>query len=110
MGPPPESARSWAAIRTPFRRRSSKKRALVTGGAGCLGSHPSDRVLAEGYSVVEGPVDAVLHFASPAAPRDNHVLDGTIETRHASPRTASNRFVNCPRWPAFERRRWPCWD
>ena len=80
MGPPPESARSWAAIRTPLRRPSSKKRALVTGGAGCLGSHPCDRVLAGGYSVVEGSVDAVLHFANPASPRDNHALDGTIGT------------------------------
>ncbi|MEK9139039.1 MAG: NAD-dependent epimerase/dehydratase family protein, partial [Bacteroidota bacterium] len=82
-----------------------KKRAVVTGGAGFLGSHLSDRLLAEGCSVmaidnlvtgdtkniahllgntdfrfvhhdvteyiyVEGPVDYILHFASPASPID----------------------------------------
>ena len=81
------------------------KRAVVTGGAGFLGSHLSERLLTEGISVVavdnlitgkrdnvahlsgrsdfelvihdvskpieiEGPVDYVLHFASPASPID----------------------------------------
>ena len=80
-------------------------RVLITGGAGFLGSHLSDRFLAEGHSVVamdslltgntrniahlagnpnllfirhdvtnyiyiNGPIDAVLHFASPASPID----------------------------------------
>ena len=80
-------------------------RAVITGGAGFLGSHLSDRLLAEGYDVVavdnlvtgdtaniahlrdnphfeyinlniiqpyeiEGPVDVVYHFASPASPVD----------------------------------------
>src|SRR5947207_14496202 len=80
-------------------------RVLITGGAGFLGSHLSDRFLAEGHEVIamdnlitgnmaniehlagrdrflfvkhdvtnfiyiEGPVDAVLHFASPASPID----------------------------------------
>jgi dTDP-glucose 4,6-dehydratase len=82
-----------------------KKRAVVTGGAGFLGSHLCERLLREGVSVlcadnlitgrlenvahlqgrddfafldhdvtkpfeVEGPVDYVLHFASPASPVD----------------------------------------
>mgnify|MGYP001587669072 CR=1 FL=1 len=81
------------------------KRAVVTGGAGFLGSHLTERLLGEGIAVVavdnlitgkrenvahlagrpdfelvlhdvskpieiEGPVDYVLHFASPASPID----------------------------------------
>ena len=89
------------------------KHAVVTGGAGFLGSHLCDRLVGAGYEVVcldnlltgsadnvahligrpgfrfikhnvtefihvQGPVDAVLHFASPASPRD--YLEMPIQT------------------------------
>jgi dTDP-glucose 4,6-dehydratase len=88
-------------------------RAVVTGGAGFIGSHLCRQLLGRGWSVVAidnlitgrlsniedlfgvggfsfqhhdvsrfvhvpGPVDAVLHFASPASPRD--YLDNPIAT------------------------------
>ncbi len=88
-------------------------RVVVTGGAGFLGSHLCDRLIADGHDVVcvdnlitgdmhnlesligrpafefkhvdvseyvhvSGPVDAVLHFASPASPPD--YLEYPIQT------------------------------
>ena len=111
-------------------------RAVVTGGAGFLGSHLCAQLLDRGYEVVAvdnlltgrrsnldellgrpgfafleadvvvgldvpGPVDAVLHFASPASPPEYlrlpfETLDvGSIGTRHALELARSNgaRFL-----------------
>jgi dTDP-glucose 4,6-dehydratase len=86
------------------RSRGRRKRIVITGGAGFIGSHLCDHFLAKGFEVVcvdnlltgstdnishirsprfqfihldltnyfylEGAVDYILHFASPASPKD----------------------------------------
>jgi dTDP-glucose 4,6-dehydratase len=98
---------AWFAARPSLSRSEVREsmRAVITGGAGFLGSHLCDLLLAKGWDVlcldnlvtgadsnvshlvsnphfrftradvsqyidVAGPVDAVLHFASPASPPD----------------------------------------
>src|SRR5437588_3252515 len=91
----PEASGAWGVLR----------RAVITGGAGFLGSHLSRRFVQDGYEVIcvdnfltgsihnveellghdrfhlvradvadhldiPGPIDVVLHFASPASPAD----------------------------------------
>ena len=110
-------------------------RAVVTGGAGFLGSHVCERLLAEGWHVlcldtlltgrednlagclsdprfafertdvtrfitVEGAIDAVVHLASPASPRDYldhpiHTLKvGALGTLNARPGQGLGRDVH----------------
>jgi dTDP-glucose 4,6-dehydratase len=88
----------------PERSKSRRKRILITGGAGFIGSHLCDHFLARGFDVIcvdnlltgsteniahirnprfqfihqdltnyvylTGPIDYILHFASPASPKD----------------------------------------
>jgi dTDP-glucose 4,6-dehydratase len=95
-----------------FDAAGRRRRVLITGGAGFIGSHLCDYFLRQGFEVVcvdnlltgttgniahirnplftyihldvtnyiyiEGPVDHILHFASPASPKD--YLDLPIQT------------------------------
>src|SRR5687768_2176999 len=79
---------------------------LVTGGAGFLGSHLCERLLAEGHRVIcvdnlvtgnranlqaltiDEPIDNVLHFASPASPID--YLELPIQTLNVGSRGTHN--------------------
>jgi dTDP-glucose 4,6-dehydratase len=125
---PPYFFRTCRQRLSPYEKQSGvrirRPRAVITGGAGFLGSHLCERLLGEGFEVlcldnfltgtpanvehlfgqvgfrliradvteyvyIGGPIDAVLHFASPASPIDYlqlpiHTLKvGSIGTSHA---------------------------
>ncbi|MQY37534.1 hypothetical protein SRB17_55380 [Streptomyces sp. RB17] len=67
----------------------SRRRSLVTGGAGFLGSHRLDISPPDGAQLLPAPYDPVLHFVGPASPADHlrlppETLDvGRLGTRNA---------------------------
>src|SRR3989441_1059788 len=101
-----------SSLRRSGRSGSRRRRVLITGGAGFIGSHLCDSFLRRGFEVVcvdnlltgttdnishirhprftfisldvtgyiyiDGPVDFIMHFASPASPKD--YLDFPIQT------------------------------
>lgn len=62
-----------------------RKCALITGGAGFIGSHLCDRLLAEGYSVIcmdnlrTGTLDNIAHIKDPAFEYVNHDVTKYID-------------------------------
>lgn len=108
-------------------------RLIVSGAAGFIGSHLTDRLLAEGHTVIgidnfltgspanlahlegnarfqfieadvsrpieiEGPVDGVVHLASPASPKD--YLEHPIETLEVGSAGTRNMLELARKWNA----------
>src|SRR5215207_4499820 len=81
MRPPHRKQGSYTGASDVAMIEARRPRALITGGAGFIGSHLCERLLSEGYQVVciddvsvhidlPGELDEVYHFASAASPAD----------------------------------------
>ncbi|KHJ93265.1 NAD dependent epimerase/dehydratase family protein [Oesophagostomum dentatum] len=57
-----------------FRNEETRKRILVTGGAGFVGSHLVDKLMRDGHEVI----DQIYHLASPASPP--HYMYNPVKT------------------------------
>ena len=95
-----------------------RKRVLITGGAGFIGSHVTDLLLASGYSVrILDCLTSQVHGLSGDAPnylnRDAELIVGDVRDAsavaralegidavlHLTLRAASRRCARGPRWP-----------
>ncbi|KJH40968.1 putative UDP-glucuronic acid decarboxylase 1 [Dictyocaulus viviparus] len=66
------SSKTFPDVR--FRNEETRKRILITGGAGFVGSHLVDKLMIDGHEVV----DQIYHLASPASPP--HYMYNPVKT------------------------------
>ena len=81
-----------------MKQRTDGKRALVTGGAGLIGSHLSELLLREGYSLrILDNLEPQTHRNGkpPWIPREAEFLNADIRDRHEPRLWDAARQVSC---------------